>query len=58
MNDNKTHLVRNLLVTGCIAAGLITAGYFYVKHQEQFPSTDDARERSRTFIEQFQFHLT
>lgn len=42
MNDKKTHLVRNLLVSGCIAAGLITAGYFYVKHQEQFPTTDDA----------------
>ncbi len=42
MTDKKTHLVRNLLVAGCIAAGLITAGYFYIKHQEQFPSTDDA----------------
>ncbi len=42
MNNKNTHFARNLLAAGCITAGLITAGYFYVKHQEQFPNTDDA----------------
>ncbi|HIF9316512.1 HlyD family secretion protein [Photobacterium damselae] len=42
MNETKSHFARNLIVTGLIAAGLATAGYFYVKHQEEYPSTDDA----------------
>ncbi len=42
MDDKKNNLVRNLFVTSCVAAGVVAAGYFYVKHQEEYPSTDDA----------------
>ena len=42
MSQTRPHLVRNLLILTLVALALITAGYFYVKHQQQYPSTDDA----------------
>ncbi|MGF1688454.1 HlyD family secretion protein [Photobacterium japonica] len=37
-----SHFVRNLFMTVIAAAVLATAGYVYVEHQKNYPSTDDA----------------
>lgn len=42
MADNKPLPFRNLVVVIGVAVILVAAGYFYVRHQEQYPSTDDA----------------
>lgn len=42
-NENtKTHKIRNGIILVLVIAGLAVAGYFYVKHQEAYPSTDDS----------------
>lgn len=38
----KSNRFRNLLLLIVVAAGLGTAGYFYIQHQKAYPSTDDA----------------
>ncbi|SKA49208.1 HlyD family secretion protein [Enterovibrio nigricans] len=42
MEEKKSFPINNLLVFTLIAAVLVAAGYFYVRHQDQYPSTDDA----------------
>ncbi len=42
MTQAGSKIARNLLVLALLAALLATAGYFYIKHQEQYPSTEDA----------------
>lgn len=42
MSQAGSKVARNLLVLAVLAALLITAGYFYVKHQQEYPSTEDA----------------
>ncbi|MDD1782088.1 HlyD family secretion protein [Enterovibrio sp. ZSDZ35] len=42
MEEKKSLSIKNLVIFAAIAAVLISAGYFYVRHQEQYPSTDDA----------------
>lgn len=41
-NTAPSHFLRNLTIMVIIAAILATAGYFYVQHQKNYPSTDDA----------------
>jgi membrane fusion protein (multidrug efflux system) len=42
MESTKTHKIRNSIILILVIAGLAAAGYFYVKHQEAYPSTDDS----------------
>ncbi|MGF1725075.1 efflux RND transporter periplasmic adaptor subunit [Photobacterium nomapromontoriensis] len=42
MKETSPHFIRNLCISGLMAALLVAAGYFYVRHQNQYPSTDDA----------------
>ncbi|PML79705.1 HlyD family secretion protein [Enterovibrio norvegicus] len=42
MADKKAFPVKNLLLLLLVAGALITAAYFYVRHQAQYPSTDDS----------------
>lgn len=42
MTQGGSRVIRNLLILILLAAALISAGYFYVRHQEQYPSTEDA----------------
>ncbi|WP_237468142.1 HlyD family secretion protein [Vibrio stylophorae] len=40
--DTSSNRFRNLSILAVIAVVITIAGYFYVKHQENYPSTDDA----------------
>jgi membrane fusion protein (multidrug efflux system) len=40
--EKKSNKFRNLIVFVVIAACLAAAGYFYIRHQKLYPSTDDA----------------
>lgn len=42
MTPSGSHLTRNILIFAVLAIILIGAGYFYVKHQELYPDTEDA----------------
>lgn len=42
MTQGGSRVIRNLLILILLAAALISAGYFYVRYQEQYPSTEDA----------------
>lgn len=41
-NSSTSHLIRNLIIAAIAAAILATLSYFYVEHQKNYPSTDDA----------------
>lgn len=41
-NTASSHFFRNLFITAIVAAVLAAASYFYVEHQKNYPSTDDA----------------
>ncbi|CZF80248.1 MULTISPECIES: HlyD family secretion protein [Grimontia] len=42
MTEKKAFPIKNLVILAGIAAILVIAAYFYIRHQEQYPSTDDA----------------
>lgn len=42
MTEQKSFPVKNLVILAGIAAILVISAYFYIRHQEQYPSTDDA----------------
>ena len=42
MTQAGSKVARNLLILVLLAALLATAGYFYIKHQQEYPSTEDA----------------
>ncbi|RJX75115.1 HlyD family secretion protein [Vibrio sinensis] len=41
-NPSTSHFVRNIIIAAISAAVLVTLSYFYVEHQKNYPSTDDA----------------
>ena len=41
-NPSTSHLIRNLIVTAFAVAVLAALSYFYIEHQKNYPSTDDA----------------
>ncbi|WP_281545084.1 HlyD family secretion protein [Grimontia sp. SpTr1] len=42
MTEQKSFPVKNLVILAGIAVIMAIAAYFYIRHQEQYPSTDDA----------------
>ncbi|MGI2258502.1 efflux RND transporter periplasmic adaptor subunit [Shewanella sp. GXUN23E] len=42
MTQTGSKFARNLMVLAILAVLLVTAGYFYIKHQQEYPSTEDA----------------
>ncbi|MCF1427085.1 MAG: HlyD family secretion protein [Shewanella sp.] len=42
MTQSGSKVARNLMMLGMLAALLVIAGYFYTKHQQEYPSTEDA----------------
>lgn len=42
MSDKKPFPFRNVAIFAAVLAVLVIAAFFYVRHQDQYPSTDDA----------------
>ena len=42
MTTASKHVIRNILILTITILILVTASYFYIRHQKDYPSTDDA----------------